>query len=69
MKYINKIFSIDGVSSIKLAKKFDTPIYCYSQNSIKENILNLKKNFSKFNPLICFSGKSNSILYLLIEIK
>ena len=69
MKYINKIFSIDGVSSIKLAKKFDTPIYCYSQNSIKENILNLKKNFSKFNPLICFSVKSNSNLYLLREIK
>ena len=52
-----------------MAKKFDTPIYCYSQNRIKENILNLKKNFSKFNPLICFSVKSNSNLYLLREIK
>ena len=49
--------------SIYLAKKFGTPIYCYSYKKIKENILNFKKNFNSFKPLICFSVKSNSNLY------
>ena len=69
MKYINKIFSIEKVSAIKLAKRFGTPIYCYSYNKIKENVLNFRKNFDNFKPLICFSVKSNSNLYLLREIK
>ena len=69
MNYINKTYSVENISSIKLAKKFGTPIYCYSYKKIKENILNFKKNFNSFKPLICFSVKSNSNLYLLREIK
>ena len=55
MKYINKTFSIDNISSIKLVKNFGTPIYCYSFNRIKQNISNFKKNFTNIKPLVCFS--------------
>ena len=69
MRYKKRLFLIDNISSIKIAKNFGTPVYCYSYNKIKENILKFKKNFSDFKPLICFSVKSNSNLYLLREIK
>ena len=54
MKYIGKSFLIEKVSAIKLSKKFGTPIYCYSYNKIKKNILTFKKNFKSLKPLICF---------------
>ena len=69
MKYINNNFFVEKVSSKKLAKKFDTPIYCYSFEKLKKNINNFKSNFNKLNPLICFSIKSNSNLNIIKEIK
>jgi diaminopimelate decarboxylase len=69
MKYINKSFSIESVKVEKLAKKFGTPIYCYSYKKLKNNIISFKKNFISFNPLVCFAIKSNSNLYLLKEVK
>ena len=69
MKYINNNFFVEKVSSKKLAKKFATPLYCYSYEKLKKNINNFKLNFSKINPLICFSIKSNSNLKIIKEIK
>ncbi len=69
MKYINKSFSIENVRAIKIAKKFGTPVYCYSLNKIKANVLNFKKKFKSINPLICFAVKSNSNLQLIKQIK
>ena len=69
MKYINKSFTIEGVNTQDLAKKFGTPIYCYSYKQLKENIFSFKKNFKSFSPLICFAVKSNSNLNLIKEIK
>ena len=46
MKYKNKNFSIEKVQAENLAKKFNTPIYCYSYLKLKNNIINFKKNFS-----------------------
>jgi diaminopimelate decarboxylase len=68
MKYINKNLSIEGVKAEDLAKKFATPIYCYSYKQLKENIGNFKKNFRTFNPLICFAVKSNTNVSLIREI-
>ena len=42
MKYISNNFSIDGFKTNILAKKYSTPIYCYSFNKIKENIKEFK---------------------------
>ena len=35
MRYINKRFLIENISVTNLAKKFDTPIYCYSYKKLK----------------------------------
>ena len=69
MKYINKKLIIEKVSVESIAKKYGTPAYCYSYNCLKENIVNFKKNFKPFSPLICFAIKSNTNLNLIREIK
>ncbi|MSP10247.1 MAG: diaminopimelate decarboxylase [Pelagibacteraceae bacterium] len=68
MKYISKELFIENFRVKNLAKKFTTPIYCYSFDKLKQNIQNFKNNFKSINPLICFSVKSNSNTKLLHEI-
>ena len=68
MKYINKSLSIEKVKVQDIARKFGTPIYCYSYKQLKENIANFKKNFKSFSPLICFAVKSNTNVNLIKEI-
>jgi len=60
---------IDGFKVDLLAKKFKTPVYCYSFKRLRQNILNFKKNFKKINPLICFAVKANTNIKILNEIK
>ena len=69
MKYINKNLTIEKIKVKDIAKKFGTPIYCYSYTQLKENIANFKKNFSSFSPLICFAVKSNTNVNLIREIR
>ena len=69
MKYINKQLTIEKVSFIKIARKYSTPTYCYSYNQLENNINNFKKSFNSFNPLICFSIKSNTNVNLIREMK
>ena len=69
MKYINKSFSIEKVKAQNLAKKFGTPIYCYSYKRLKENIKNFQKNFKSFSPLVCFAVKANTNVSLIKEIR
>tara|TARA_B110001450_G_scaffold250426_1_gene269066 strand:+ start:2366 stop:3580 length:1215 start_codon:yes stop_codon:yes gene_type:complete len=69
MEYINKKLSIEKVKIQDLAKKFGTPLYCYSYKKLKENIKNFKKYFKSFSPLICFAVKSNTNVNLIKEIR
>ena len=69
MKYIKKKLIIDKVKIEDIAKKFDTPTYCYSYTQLKKNISDFKKNFKSFSPLICFAIKSNTNLNLIREIQ
>ena len=69
MKYINKNLTIEKVRVLDIAKKFGTPIYCYSYKKLKENIANFKKNFNSFSPLVCFAIKSNTNVNLIREIR
>ena len=69
MKYIRKNFFVENIRVKNLAKRFQTPIYCYSYRRLKKNINNFKKNFKSLNPLICFAVKANANLKLLQEIK
>ena len=69
MKYIKKKLIIERVKTQEIAKKFNTPTYCYSYNQLKINIINFKKNFKSFSPLICFAIKSNANVNLIKEVK
>ena len=69
MIYKKNKLTIDGFNVEFLAKKFNTPIYCYSLKKIKENILNFKKYFKEIDPLICFAVKANTNVNIIKEIK
>jgi len=69
MKYINKSLTIEKVKVQDIAKKFGTPAYCYSYKKLNENIINFKKSFNSFSPLICFAVKSNTNVKLVKEIR
>jgi diaminopimelate decarboxylase len=69
MKYINKSLFIEKIKVQDIAKRFGTPIYCYSYKQLKENISSFKKNFKSFSPLICFAIKSNTNVNLIREIR
>ena len=69
MKYINKSLTIEKIRIQDIVKKFGTPVCCYSYKKLKENIVNFKKNFNSFSPLICFAIKSNTNVNLIKEIR
>ena len=69
MIYKKNKLRIDGINLDLLAKRFNTPLYCYSTKKLKENIKNFKKQFNKLNPLLCFAVKANSNINILREIK
>ena len=69
MQYKNKIFHVENISTEKLVKTFNTPLYCYSYLRLKNNIINFKNHFTNISPLICFSVKSNSNVKIIKEIK
>ena len=69
MKYISKKLTIEKISTQNVAKKFGTPTYCYSYSQLEKNIINFKKSFRSFSPLICFAVKSNTNINLIKEIK
>jgi len=68
MKYINKKLTIENTKIQNIASKFGTPAYCYSFNQLKKNIIDFKRSFESFSPIICFSIKSNGNVNLLREI-
>ena len=69
MKYIDNKLKIEKINVQDIAKKYGTPIYCYSYDRLKKNINNFQKNFRSFSPLICFAVKSNTNVNLIREIK
>ena len=68
MNYKKDEFFVEKVKSSFLAKKYSTPLYCYSFDRIKDNIQSFKSTFKTINPLICFAVKANSNKILLTEI-
>ena len=68
MNYKKNEFFVEKVKSSFLAKKYSTPLYCYSFDRIKDNIQSFKSTFKTINPLICFAVKANSNKILLTEI-
>ena len=60
---------IEKLSALKLAKKYETPFYCYSLSQLKNNFYIFSNTFKTIKPIICFSVKSNSNITLLRELK
>ena len=69
MRYKNNNYFIENISLDKLAIKYSTPLYCYSYNKLRSNIINFFTYFKKFSPLVCFAIKSNTNINLIREIK
>ena len=69
MRYKNNNYFIENISLDKLAIKYSTPLYCYSYNKLRSNIINFFTHFKKFSPLVCFAIKSNTNINLIREIK
>ena len=69
MRYKNNTYFVENISIDRLARKYSTPLYCYSYSKLKNNIINFFTYFKKFSPLVCFAIKSNTNLNLIREIK
>ena len=63
----NGVLYIDGVSTLKLAEEFDTPLYVLSENRIRENFRRLHKALTKrYDKIrIYYSAKANTNLAVL----
>jgi diaminopimelate decarboxylase len=63
----NGTLYVDGVSSMKLAEEFDTPLYVLSENRIRENFQRLKnKLLEYYNKVrVYYSAKANTSLAVL----
>jgi diaminopimelate decarboxylase len=48
-----------------LARKYDTPLYVYDFDLIKEKFISLQASFSGISSLVCYAMKANSNLSLL----
>lgn len=56
---------ITNDSIIKLAEKYNTPLYIYDFNGIKNKVLEFKKVFKARKSILCYALKANSNLSLL----
>ena len=60
LKYVKNELFIEEVSLLKLAKKYNTPLYVYSKEKIKSNFNLYKKGFENIDSIICYAVKANS---------
>ena len=65
MIYKKSKLKIDRFDIGFIARKYKTPIYCYSLKKIQNNIETFKNHFKKINPLICYAVKANPNVAIL----
>ena len=63
---------VDGVSALDAARRFGTPLYLYSENTIRHQYRRIREAFSKHYPRsrVLYAAKANislSILRILRE--
>lgn len=59
-KYLDGKLYCEGVSIESLAKKYGTPLYIYSQQTISDHYRKLDRALAPLDHLVCFAMKSNS---------
>jgi diaminopimelate decarboxylase len=64
-RYIGKKLFCEGVAVETLARKFGTPLYVYSQNTLTDHFQKLDRALAPLEHLVCFAMKSNSNLSVL----
>jgi len=69
IRFRSNSLCIENISALSLAKKYQTPFYCYSLAQLRNNFLRFNNIFKNIKPIICFSVKSNSNLTLLRELR
>ena len=71
LNYVKNELFVEKVSVSKLAKKFGTPLYIYSQDKLESNFNAYKTGFKGVDSIICYAMKANSnysILKLLAKL-
>lgn len=58
--YVGKELFCEGVRLDSLARKFGTPLYVYSQQTLTDHFQKLDRAMSAVDHLVCFAVKSNS---------
>lgn len=61
-KFINNRLFCEDIPVENIARKYGTPVYIYSYNTIIDHFHKIERAFSAFKPLICYSLKANSNL-------
>src|SRR2546427_3907010 len=59
-RYVGNKLYCEGVAVEGLAKKFGTPLYVYSQQTLTDHFQRLDRAMAEIDHLICFAVKSNS---------
>lgn len=65
LKYIKKELFVEKVAVSKLAKKYGTPLYVYSQSKLESNFKEYKDAFKDVSNIVCYAMKANSNLNIL----
>ncbi len=67
----NNELYIDGVSSISLTNQYGTPLYVYSENRIREKMINLIRSLEKYylKTRVLYACKANTNLSILRLLK
>jgi diaminopimelate decarboxylase len=58
--YVDDRLFCERVSVEALAKKYGTPLYVYSQQTLSDHFLKLNRAMAEVDHLVCFAVKSNS---------
>ncbi|MCX5707225.1 MAG: diaminopimelate decarboxylase [Candidatus Omnitrophica bacterium] len=64
-RYRNNSLYCEEVKIKDLVKRFGTPLYVYSYQTLINHFVKLEEAFRPINPLICYSVKANSNLAIL----
>ena len=59
-RYVGNKLYCEGVAVEGLARKFGTPLYVYSQQTLSDHFQKLDRAMAEIDHLICFAVKSNS---------
>jgi len=64
-RYVGSKLFCERVAVESLVKKFGTPLYVYSQNTLSDHYSKLDRALAPLDHLVCFAAKANSNLAVL----